>query len=159
MTRNGSPPEGCHHDDEDRLAEIPAPAPHDTTDTIYRIAYPFDFSMASKARTFVFGTSEYQSLNETNFRNWFDVKALARSDSFQVITPSLWSRQGFLHLGLRDDQVRVVPHGVASNIFCPSASARKALREKMNLTGLRALTCCFELSHPSPRSTLTPACS
>src|SRR5262249_35990297 len=49
--------------------------------------------------------------------------------------PSRWSRQGFLRLGLREDQVRVSPHGVASSIFTPSESGRKTIREKMKLTG------------------------
>jgi len=120
--------------DESRLEAISAPASHEAVDAVYRIAYPFDFSSMDKARTFVFGTSEYQCLNDMNFRAPFDVNALARSDRFHVITPSFWSRQGFLRLGLREDQVRVVPHGVASHIFFPSTSAREAFRERMNLT-------------------------
>ena len=121
--------------DESELAAIPAPAVDEALDATYRIAYPYNFSCAGKGRTAVFATSEYQHLGAANFHAPIDAGALARSDRFRVITPSRWSRQGFLRLGLREDQVRVVPHGVASRIFRPSASARKALRERMNLTG------------------------
>ncbi|MEJ2624884.1 MAG: glycosyltransferase [Pseudolabrys sp.] len=122
-------------EDENRLNAIPARAENEAVDATYRIAYPYDFSSAGEGRTVVFATSEYQRLGERSFLAPFDVDALARSDSFRLITPSLWSRQGFLSLGLREDQVCVVPHGVARHIFRPSASSRKALRERMNLTG------------------------
>lgn len=122
-------------EDESRLGSIAALGADETADATYRIAYPFDLSSADKGRTAVFGTSEYQLLNETSFLASFDIDALARADCFSVITPSLWSRQGFLRLGLREDQVRVVPHGVENNIFRPLDSARMALRERMKLTG------------------------
>jgi glycosyltransferase involved in cell wall biosynthesis len=36
-----------------------------------------------------------------------------------IITPSNWSKVGFLKAGFRDEQVKVIPHGVDQSIFKP----------------------------------------
>ncbi len=122
-------------DDENSLSSIGALGGDEQADVTYRISYPFDFSCASEGVTAVFGTSEYQFLDRSRFSAPFDFDALSKSERFFVITPSNWSRHGFLRLGLREAQVRVVPHGVASQIFYPAQTARAALREKLKLTG------------------------
>jgi glycosyltransferase involved in cell wall biosynthesis len=122
-------------DEENKLKSIPALAADAIADATYRICYPYDFSLMPKGRTVVFGTAEYQFLDGTKFAGPIDIKHLSSSDLFSVITPSRWSRAGFLRLGLRDDQVIVVPHGVANNIFRPSQPARKRIRERLKLSG------------------------
>src|SRR5664279_5633834 len=122
-------------EEESKLRSIPTLAANEFADATYRISFPFNFSQNPKGRTVVFGTSEYQLLDGTRFARPVDIKLLSSSDSFFVITPSRWSREGFLKLGMRNDQVMVVPHGVANNIFCPSPPARKEIREKLKLSG------------------------
>ena len=122
-------------EEENRLKSIPVLAGDATVDATYRISYPYDFSLRQKGRTVVFGTAEYQFLSEKYFTRPIDIKQLSNSESFSVITPSRWSREGFLRLGLRDDQVVVVPHGIANNIFRPSQHARETIRKRLKLSG------------------------
>ncbi len=122
-------------DDEAKLNAIVPLAAGESVDATYRIAYPYDLTLEHAGRTAVFATSEYQFLDATRFSAPLDVDALKRSDRFCIVTPSRWSRAGFLRLGLRDDQVHVVPHGVAPEFFHPSPAARAAMREKFKLSG------------------------
>jgi glycosyltransferase involved in cell wall biosynthesis len=122
-------------DDEAKLSAIPPLGAGGVADATYRIAYPFDLSLSGQHRTAVFGTSEYQFLEPARFAVTADAGALAKSELLCIITPSRWSREGFLRLGLREDQVRVVPHGVAPEVFCPSEPARAAIREKLKVSG------------------------
>lgn len=122
-------------DEETKLSSIPVLAPDEDANATYRIGFPYDFSPRPSGRTFVFGTAERQYVNDTSFSPPVDVKALSNSDSFFVIVPSNWSRAGYLHRGFWDDQVLVVPHGVANSIFHPSELERKTTRERMKLSG------------------------
>lgn len=121
--------------EEAKLSAIPVLGPDEPANATYRIGFPYDFSPRPSGRTFVFGTAERQYVNDTSFSPPVDVKALSSSDSFFVIAPSNWSRAGYLHRGFRDDQVLVVPHGVATGIFRPSEPERKTTRERMKLSG------------------------
>jgi glycosyltransferase involved in cell wall biosynthesis len=52
------------------------------------------------------------------------------------VTPSHWSREGFLRLGLRNEQVIVISHGVDANVFSqPTEQKRYALRERLGISG------------------------
>jgi glycosyltransferase involved in cell wall biosynthesis len=123
------------NDEEIKLSSIPVIAADTPTDVTYRISFPYDFSPRPSGRTFVFGTAERQYVSDTSFSPPVDVKALSRSDSFFVIAPSNWSRAGYLHRGFREDQVLVIPHGVANGVFRPSEEARKTTRDRMKLSG------------------------
>lgn len=46
------------------------------------------------------------------------------------ITPSQWSRTGFLRHGFREEDVVVVPHGVAQAVYRPMAPADRAAARK-----------------------------
>jgi glycosyltransferase involved in cell wall biosynthesis len=118
---------------ERQLESIPALAPNEMSDAILRMSVPYDFSLRSKGRTVLFGTSEYKIIEERALKAPPDIEELSRSD-FLLITPSRWSREGFLRLGLRDDQVVVIPHGVDPTTFRPSSEG-KAAREAARLPG------------------------
>jgi glycosyltransferase involved in cell wall biosynthesis len=122
-------------EDEAKLNAIVELAAGESVDATYRIAYPYDLTQEAAGHTAVFGTSEYQFLDASRFAGPFDIDALKRSERFSIVTPSRWSREGFLRLGLRDAQVDVVPHGVAPEFFYPSQPARAAMREKSKLSG------------------------
>lgn len=106
--------------EETALSAIPRCDAQDRPDALFRIAFPFDFSLVPGTHKAVFGTAETQTVPMSSFSGPFDLKTLREADSFVVITPSQWSRQGFLRLGLRAEQVRVVPHGVHTGIFTPA---------------------------------------
>jgi len=85
-------------------------------DVVYRISFPYNLNQAYSKKLFVFGTSEFQNID-----NSFFVKALTRSEiSFnnsKIVTPSNWSKQGFLNYGFREEDVLVIPHGIDPSIF------------------------------------------
>jgi glycosyltransferase involved in cell wall biosynthesis len=122
-------------EDETKLASIPILSANEFSDVTYRIAFPLDFSVLARGHTVVFGTSENQVVNKSMLPEPIDVATLSNSDSFFVVTPSRWSREGFVKLGLRDDQIIVVPHGFARNTFYPSELTRKNARERYKLSG------------------------
>jgi glycosyltransferase involved in cell wall biosynthesis len=115
-------------DEEGALAAIPDCDAQYQPDAIFKISFPLDLSLHPGTRKAVFGTAELQTVPESSFARPIDLKGLRESDSFLVITPSQWSRQGFLRLGLRPEQVRVVPHGVQTDIFRPGT--RPPAKEK-----------------------------
>jgi glycosyltransferase involved in cell wall biosynthesis len=121
---------------EEALASLPAQASDDAFNSIYKISFPYDFSAPSAHRNFVFGTAEYRRLDESYFGSLDDIRNLAESDRFFVITPSHWSRDAFLHLGLRSEQVIVIPHGVDPNVFFKiPEEERNAIRERIRVPG------------------------
>jgi glycosyltransferase involved in cell wall biosynthesis len=124
---------------ENMLASVPELGSDDSSDATLRISAPYDFSLCSRGRTAVFGTSEYQLLAPFQFKRPPDLSRLSQSGDFRVITPSRWSRQGFLRLGLREDQVVVVPHGVEPAIFHSSHHERASARQMLRLAGFTFL--------------------
>jgi len=85
-------------------------------DITYRIGFPYNLMPANSEKLFVYGTSEYQMLTDEMLslgKGPTDLKSLPLT----IITPSNWSKIGFLNAGFKDDQVRVVPHGVDLSIF------------------------------------------
>jgi glycosyltransferase involved in cell wall biosynthesis len=118
---------------ERKLDSIPAQAPDDAPDATLRISYPFDFSLQPKGRTVLFATSEFLILETRALKSAPDIETLSRSD-FLVVTPSHWSREGLLSLGLSADQIVIVPHGVDTTTFRPSID-RTAVREALKLPG------------------------
>jgi glycosyltransferase involved in cell wall biosynthesis len=118
------------------LSSIPTCGINDTVDALYRIGFPYDFSVPDNTRTIVFATSEYQHVDQRYFKGTLDVQRLAASDLFSVVTPSHWSREGFLRLGLRSEQVVVIPIGVDSHLFSrPSRRQRSDLRKRLGVSG------------------------
>ena len=116
---------------EDALARIPPP-PTDAVQALYRIGFPYDLRPANAGRTVVCGTSELL---------WVDASMLAAPGSLSrqmaesetlIVTPSRWSRKGFVRSGAPEDRVAVVPHGVdpALHRSLPETE-RLALRRKL----------------------------
>ena len=112
------------------IASLRAPEPDETIDATFRIAYPYDFSPAETRRLVVFGTSEDGSL-EGMVRDGLDIAA-ARSHGVRIVTPSAWSKHGFLAYGFSEDEVSVIPHGVDPALFHPAGAAeRERLRSML----------------------------
>ncbi|MBT8520187.1 glycosyltransferase family 4 protein [Polynucleobacter paneuropaeus] len=112
-----------------RLNEVKTYTGHDQIDTTYRISFPYRLHPSKSDHLFVFGTSEYQSItNDMIFDDGLKIKNADRP--LKIITPSNWSKVGFLNAGFKNEQVNVVPHGVDVSIFKPlSADLREMYRK------------------------------
>lgn len=124
---------GFSRDHDEILAAITGPLMRESFDITYRISYPYNIGPAESGRLFVFGTAETQ-LAGRMFANG-GLEDAAGNDAVTFITPSQWSRAGFLRAGFESDRVLVVSHGVDPGTFCPlheegRMQVRSALRLK-----------------------------
>jgi glycosyltransferase involved in cell wall biosynthesis len=99
------------------INSIPAYDSSENYDSCYRISYPIDIGFSKAERLFVFGTAELQS-TEGHFING-GAKEREDDDKLSIITPSHWSKAGFLRAGFKPDRIIVVPHGIDPNTFFP----------------------------------------
>src|SRR5262249_52360315 len=103
-------------------------------DVIYRISYPLRIHSGAADRIFVFGTCEFHRFDEgalcgpAGARQGIDIEAV------EIITPSAWSRKGFLASGFKPARVHVLPHGADPAQFKPlSVAERKARRAALEI--------------------------
>lgn len=104
-------------------------SPSKKPDITYRIAFPYRLYGADTDKVFCFGTAEYQNIEGYIYQGWENSKIYINND-VKIITPSNWSKKGFLHHGFKNEDVFVVPHGVDINIFKPIDSSQRALERK-----------------------------
>jgi glycosyltransferase involved in cell wall biosynthesis len=114
------------------IAGIPAPLPGEPFDVTYRISFPYNVGPAGSGRLFVFGTAEAE-LTDRMLANG-DLRGAARDDGLVIVTPSQWSRGGFLRAGFDGARVLVIPHGVDPRTFYPvDAEERLRFRDLLKL--------------------------
>ena len=121
--------------DEAALAALPLAAAGEHGDATLRLTAPYDFTPAPRGRTLVFGTSEYRVIPPFYLAGQPDIARLAQDPSFFVWAPSRWSAAGFLRLGLRQEQVAMIPLGFDPATFRPTGEGRDAVRRNMGLKG------------------------
>jgi glycosyltransferase involved in cell wall biosynthesis len=115
-------------EDETRLKSIPAPAEDQEFDAVYRICFPYDLSSSAEAsRTCVFGTAEFADVPDDYMADRTPLAVAHRQSNSIVVTPSQWSRGGFIQSGADPSRVVVVPHGVDPEIFRPVDAAKKRI--------------------------------
>ena len=124
---------------EAALAKLPIADANVLPATTLRISAPYNFSPLAQGRLAVFGTAEYGIVPPSYLAGSNDIASLAHNERLMVITPSRWSAAGFLQLGLRADQVVVIPHGVDSTVYHPDAQNREAGRKQLHLGGFAFL--------------------
>lgn len=93
-------------------------------DATYRISYPYRLYPSKGESLFVFGTCEFQVITDDMLFN-DGIKVKNSDRPLKIITPSNWSKVGFLNSGFRDEQILVVPHGVDLSIFRPLDSGSR----------------------------------
>ncbi len=125
------PASGFDSERRQRLEQIPSGAGI-AADITYRIAFPFRFYGGASRRIFCFGTAEHQSLSRDMIYEGPETAQSHANDAIEIVTPSRWSREGFLRHGIPESRIHVVPHGVDPAIFRPPsveerADARRAL--------------------------------
>jgi glycosyltransferase involved in cell wall biosynthesis len=122
--------------EEAAIGGIPAPAAGEIADAVFRISYPYNISRSAGRRTVVFATAELRCVpNEFIAANRSLASACDECDAV-IVTPSNWSREGFIHSGAPPERVKVVPHGIDVSLFHPvSPEEQAAMRTTLNWNG------------------------
>jgi len=117
------------------IESIPCLEEESNADAIYRIGFPYNLTPTKSNELFVYGTSEYQTLTQDMV--YFQNTSCAYKDlPLTIITPSNWSKVGFINAGFGEDQVTVISHGVDLSIFRPLGSElRNKYRELLGANG------------------------
>lgn len=114
------------------LAAIPAPPPDTRPDATYRISFPLRLC-AGAGRVLVFGTSEFGRLRPNDVVGADGTRRSARPDEVEVVTPSEWSKRGFVTSEFAEARVHVIPHGVEPAQVALSGDRRNALRQSLGI--------------------------
>lgn len=114
---------------EQKLAEVPAPPSDLAADLWLRLKFPYDFSAAPARRVVVTGTTEYGVVPTTFVSGGVPISQAAKS-GHTIATCSAWSREGFLRSGIKKNQLVDLPLGADLDVFHPVDEATR--------TGLRA---------------------
>ncbi len=122
--------------EEEALSRIPAPDANLSADAVLRMCMPYNLKPSAAKRTCVFATTEWGIVQKLMLK-LMGVPAFwdaHHNCDTTIVTPSNWSRQGFLRSGADPDRVVVVPHGVDTRVFHPLPEAeRAALRRQRGL--------------------------
>ena len=110
------------------INQIPSPKNDRRFEVIYRISFPLNISLSNSDRLFVFGTSELGKTN--NFFVGASVKEASSRGNLKIITPSNWSKVGFLRAGFSEENIKVIPHGVEPSSFYKSDDRSRFLYRK-----------------------------
>jgi glycosyltransferase involved in cell wall biosynthesis len=127
--------------DEEVIRAIPTAGPDTRADAVLRITFPYDCSPSRVApRTCVFGTSEFGCIPDNYLTGGQTLRQAMADPTVQIITPSQWSKAGFIQGGAEHERVSVVPHGVDSRVFHPlGPTDREALRMGFGIEGFTFL--------------------
>jgi glycosyltransferase involved in cell wall biosynthesis len=108
------------------LGSIPPPPADLKADAELRIEYPYDLVRPARAaRTTVFGTAEYLSVPPSFIAGGVDVVEAQKRSGFRILTPSNWSKRGFVRSGVAAENVTVLPLGVDPLVFRPVTPERR----------------------------------
>jgi glycosyltransferase involved in cell wall biosynthesis len=130
LTDNDS---GFEEGDKQKIASIQAADFAQKQDITYRISFPYRLYPAQSEKLFVFGTSEFQNIDGYIYED--GLQEGINNRSLTVVTPSNWSKIGFLKAGFDESRVVVVPHGVNQKIYKPiSDLRRKQFRDALKVS-------------------------
>ena len=118
----------------DFLDNLKKPSKNLSYDLIYRISYPLNLDNGNANQIFIYGTSEFQNLDGI-----LDKKTITNykknKKKIKFITPSNWSKKGFLSFGFPENDIFVIPNGVDQKVFQPISKIKKEeLRKKFNFS-------------------------
>lgn len=114
---------GFEDDDKKKISSIKQANSLQNHDVTYRISFPFRFYPSQSEKLFVYGTSEHHYIDESIYED--TLQAGINNPSLTVVTPSNWSKIGFLKAGFDESKVIVVPHGVNQKVYKPISQLRK----------------------------------
>lgn len=117
-------PSGFKPADAGRIAALVAsPVP---TDVVLRIAFPCRLYGGEAKRIFCFGTCEAKLFEADSRYDGAECNADWPNRRVEIVTPSHWSKQGFLAAGFDEADVHVVPHGIEPAYFHPLSPVERA---------------------------------
>ena len=103
---------------------------NEDVDTILNISTTYKLSN-NKSKNINFIVLEY-TLDKTLLKE-IKLEDLTKDNNY-IVTPSNWSKNKLVLLGLKSDKIHVISHGINTNIFKPLNHDKKdKLREKFNL--------------------------
>ena len=122
--------------EETALRNIPHLSPQQPADATLRMYAPFNLNSSTTNRTATFACNEWGIVTKSIIKG-MGVKSFAeahtQSDTI-IITPSHWSKEGFIRSGAQESRVVVVPLGVNPNIYHPlPIDERNTLRQKFGI--------------------------
>jgi glycosyltransferase involved in cell wall biosynthesis len=124
---------GFEECDKQKIASIQVADFTKKQDITYRISFPYRFYPCKGEKLFVFGTSEFQNIDGYIYGN--RLQEGINNPSLAVVTPSNWSKIGFLKAGFDESRVIVIPHGVNQKIYKPiSPLRRKQFRDALKVS-------------------------
>lgn len=118
---------------EAQLESIPAPPPQDDylADLLFRISYPFRFEATAARKLAVFGVCNFGAVPCKDLQGVQSLQEATADPKVVIITPSHWSKEGFVRSGADPEKVAVVPHGVDPLIFHPlTGEEREQMRRE-----------------------------
>lgn len=100
------------------LRSIP-PLPADCkADAELRFGFPLDLLRPGRAaQTWVFGTAETLCVPRLNVAGGLQVQEAQRRNDFPILTPSNWSKRGFVRSGVPPERIAVLAHGFDPEVF------------------------------------------
>jgi glycosyltransferase involved in cell wall biosynthesis len=126
-------PAGFTADEQARIDAVPAPPEGLVPDALLRISSPFRSAIDPAVKTLTFMVTECGLVDDCFDAPPADHGVFTRGEN-RIITPSRWSRDRLLDYGIDPAGVRVVPHGVKTDIFAPLLPAdRLAGRQALGL--------------------------
>jgi glycosyltransferase involved in cell wall biosynthesis len=110
------------------------PGPGVVPDVVYRISFPLRIHPSPPTRVVVFGTTEFGLPPQGALVGPPDANGTAGRAGVEIVTPSTWSKAGFVNAGFRPESVHVVPHGIdPGELQRPDDAQRAALRAQMGV--------------------------
>ncbi len=120
-------------DFEEKIFKLTQPPNKLKIDILYRISFPYRMHGGNANKIFVFGTSEYQKIENMIYQGE-ELNKKYINKSIKVITSSNWSKIGFIKEGFKENDVIVMPCGVDLTIFKPINKEKKIkIRKKLNI--------------------------
>ena len=123
---------------EAAINNIPHPSASIKADATLRISVPYNFAPSNTKRTCLFATTEWGILHNENFRitGAASLREGHSNSDIIIITPSHWSKTGFIRSGANPDRTIVIPCGIDPKIYKPlTKSEREALRKQLGWDG------------------------
>ena len=110
------------------LRSIPPLPPGGKADAEIRFSFPLDLLRPGRAaQTSVFGTAETLCVPRINVAGGLQVQEAQRRNDFPILTPSSWSKRGFVRSGVPAERVAVLAHGFDPEVFRPATPEERAL--------------------------------
>jgi glycosyltransferase involved in cell wall biosynthesis len=126
---------------EAAIRSIPAAIGDMEADALLRITYPYNCEQSKYKRTCVFGTAESRCVPNMYIAQNRPLHEVMAESDIVILTPSQWSRDGFIESGGDPERIIVIPLGVDPAIYhALGESERAVLRTQIKFSGFTFLT-------------------